>query len=40
MIYERAEPFPSQHTAQIRQIGEGAVQISDNKEDVGFDDQT
>ncbi len=40
LIYERVEPFPSQHTAQIRQIGEGAVQIGDSKEDVGFDDQS
>ena len=40
LICERVEPSPPQHTAQFRQVGEGAVQIDDTKEDVGFDGQT
>ncbi len=40
LICERVEPFLPYPTAQIRQVGEGAVQIGDSKEDVGFDDQT
>ncbi len=40
LICERVKPFLPYPTAQIRQVGEGAVQIGDSKEDVGFDDGT
>ncbi len=40
LICERVEPLPPYPTAQIRQVGGGAVQIGDTEEDVGFDGQT
>jgi glycine/D-amino acid oxidase-like deaminating enzyme len=40
LITERVQPFLDHPTAQIRQVGEGAVQIGDSKEDVGLDDTT
>ncbi len=40
LICERVKPFLPYPTAQVRQVGEGAVQIGDSKEDVGFDDST
>jgi len=38
LICERIKNFLPYPTAQIRQVGEGAVQIGDSKEDVGLDD--
>ena len=38
LICERVQPFLNYPSVQIRQVGEGAVQIGDSKEDVGFDD--
>jgi hypothetical protein len=38
LICERVELFPPYPTAQIRQIGVGAAQIGDTKENVGIDD--
>ncbi len=40
MICERVVPFLNYPSVQIRQVGEGAVQIGDSKEDVGLDDGT
>lgn len=40
LVTERMRPFMQYPTVQIRQVGEGAVQIGDSKEDVGFDDST
>lgn len=40
MICERVRPFLEYPTVQVRQVGEGAVQIGDSKEDAGFDDGT
>ncbi len=40
LICERTETFLSYPTAQIRQTGEGSVQIGDSKEYVGLDDGT
>jgi octopine oxidase subunit B len=40
LICERIEAFLPYPTAQVRQVGEGAVQIGDSKEDVGLDDGT
>ena len=40
LICERLEPFLRYPSVQIRQVGEGAVQIGDSKENVGFNDAT
>lgn len=40
LICERVKPFLRYPSAQIRQVGEGAVQIGDSKENVGFNDAT
>ena len=40
MICERVAPFMRFPSVQIRQVGEGAIQIGDSKENVGFDDRT
>lgn len=40
IICERIKPFLNYPSSLIRQVGEGAVQIGDSKEDVGFDDGT
>jgi len=40
LVTERVKPFLNYATAHIRQVGEGAVQIGDSKEDVGFNDET
>jgi glycine/D-amino acid oxidase-like deaminating enzyme len=40
VICERVKPFLHYPSVQIRQVGEGAVQIGDSKENVGFDDGT
>ncbi len=38
MVCERIRPFLKFPSVQVRQVGEGAVQIGDSHEDVGFDD--
>ncbi|MGI9333885.1 MAG: NAD(P)/FAD-dependent oxidoreductase [Gammaproteobacteria bacterium] len=40
LVCERTQPFLRYPGSRIRQVGEGAVQIGDSKEDVGFDDRT
>lgn len=40
IVTERLQPFLELPTGQIRQTGEGVVQIGDSKEDVGYDDRT
>jgi len=40
LITERVRPFLPLPGAQVRQVGEGAVQIGDSHEDVGLDDGT
>jgi octopine oxidase subunit B len=40
MVTERMAPFLELPTGQLRQTGEGSVQIGDSLEDVGFDDRT
>jgi glycine/D-amino acid oxidase-like deaminating enzyme len=40
LVTERLQPFLDYPTMQVRQTGEGVVQIGDSKEDVGFDDGT
>ncbi len=40
LICERVEPFLKYPSVQIRQVGEGAIQIGDSKENSGFDDGT
>lgn len=40
LVTERVRPFLRHPTMQVRQTGEGVVQIGDSKEDVGFDDGT
>jgi glycine/D-amino acid oxidase-like deaminating enzyme len=40
LITERLRRVFEYPSVQIRQVGEGAVQIGDSKEDVGFDDGT
>lgn len=40
LICERIAPFLKYPSVQIRQVGEGTVQIGDSKENVGFDDGT
>ena len=40
LITEKVQPFLSLPSVQVRQTGEGAVQIGDSKEDVGLDDAT
>ncbi len=40
IICERVDNFLNHPTMTVRQVGEGAVQIGDSKEDVGFDDGT
>jgi len=40
VICERVKSFLRYPSVQIRQVEEGAVQIGDSKEDVGFDDGT
>lgn len=40
LICERVTPFLKYPSVQIRQVGEGAVQIGDSKENVGFNDDT
>ena len=40
VICERVKPFLRYPSVQIRQVGEGAVQIGDSKESVGLDDGT
>jgi len=40
LICERTQPFMKYPSVQIRQVGEGPIQIGDSSEDVGFDDNT
>ena len=40
IICERVANFLNHPTLTVRQVGEGAVQIGDSKEDAGFDDST
>ncbi len=40
LVTERMQPFLNYPTVQIRQVGEGAIQIGDSKEDVGLDAST
>jgi len=40
MVCERAAPFMTYPSVQLRQVGEGVVQIGDSKEDVGLNDNT
>lgn len=40
IVTEKLEKFLDLPTGQIRQTGEGSVQIGDSKEDVGYDDRT
>jgi glycine/D-amino acid oxidase-like deaminating enzyme len=40
LITEKMRPFLPLPTVQVRQVGEGAVQIGDSHEDVGMDDGT
>lgn len=40
IVTERIKPFLRYPTLNVRQVGEGAIQIGDSKEDVGFDDGT
>lgn len=40
LVTERVQPFLRHPTGQIRQTGEGVVQIGESKEDVGLDDGT
>jgi len=40
LVTERLHPFLKHPTMQVRQTGEGVVQIGDSQEDVGFDDGT
>ncbi|HUS53761.1 MAG TPA: FAD-dependent oxidoreductase [Thermohalobaculum sp.] len=40
LITEKVRPFLRLPTGHVRQVGEGAVQIGDSKEDAGFDDGT
>lgn len=40
LVTERMQPFLRHPSGQIRQTGEGVVQIGDSKEDVGMDDRT
>jgi len=40
VVTERLRPFLPLPTMQVRQTGEGVVQIGDSMEDVGFDDST
>jgi len=40
MVCERAAPFMQYPSVQIRQVGEGVVQIGDSKEDAGLNDGT
>ena len=40
IICERTKPFLNYPSSLIRQVGEGAVQIGDSKENVGYDDGT
>jgi len=40
LVTERMQPFLKYPTVQIRQVGEGAIQIGDSKEDVGLDSST
>lgn len=40
LVTERMPPFLRHPTMQVRQTGEGVVQIGDSKEDVGFNDGT
>ena len=40
LVTERVRPFIRYPSGRLRQVGEGAVQIGDSKEDVGLDDAT
>jgi glycine/D-amino acid oxidase-like deaminating enzyme len=40
LVCERVQPFLRYPTLNVRQTGEGSLQIGDSKEDVGFDDGT
>ncbi|SEM03903.1 Glycine/D-amino acid oxidase [Variovorax sp. YR750] len=40
LVTERMQPFLRHPSGQVRQTGEGVVQIGDSKEDVGLDDGT
>lgn len=40
LVTERVQPRLRIPSVQIRQMGEGAIQIGDSKEEVGFDDST
>ena len=40
LICERVAPFIKYPSVQIRQVGEGSIQIGDSNENVGFNDQT
>lgn len=40
LICERVKPFLKYPSVLIRQVGEGAIQIGDSKENVGFNDAT
>jgi len=40
LVCERVQPFLRYPTLNVRQTGEGSLQIGDSKEDAGFDDRT
>lgn len=40
LVTERMKPFMHYPTVTVRQVGEGAIQIGDSKEDMGFDTST
>jgi glycine/D-amino acid oxidase-like deaminating enzyme len=40
IVCERVKPFMHHPSMRIRQVGEGAVQLGDSKEEVGMDDGT
>jgi glycine/D-amino acid oxidase-like deaminating enzyme len=40
LITERMRPFLKYPSVQVRQVGEGALQIGDSEEDAGYDDRT
>ncbi len=40
LVTEKVRPFLRLPLARVRQVGEGAVQIGDSREDAGFDDGT
>ncbi len=40
LVCERVQPFLRYPTLNVRQTGEGSLQIGDSKEDAGYDDRT